>query len=235
MTTAAKVRVTSVHRDLLASRVSWRPVESDVPKAARPAKSKKPGSFQEWKTLVNQLADAVKSLARGSRSLSRANKELEELSVGDWGFADRDRERSMFTKRCQRGCEDLVRMFLEANISPVIIGQFLELIGTRNDRKPDYQLGLLHSKLLGLEFVEERTIERTNEEGEVSVSRETLKINAIDPEKPTARKAYKWSERIRAETVEDFTKTMRHLDEEISELQSAFSRPGFTVDPKTFP
>ena len=235
MTTAATTRITAIHRDLLATRVAWRPPDKEIPKEARPAKSRKPGNFEDWKRFVNQLADTVSGLARGSRSLQRSNSELEELSVGDWGYADRDNERRMFTKRCQRGCEDLVRLFLEANMSPHIIGQFLELTGTRDNQKPDFQLALLYSKLLGLEFVEERTIERTNEDGEVTTDHETIQINTVDPENPSARKPYKWSERIRAESIGDLYKTMQALDRGVGELQSRFNRPGFTVDPKHFP
>lgn len=205
MTTAA-AQITIVHRDLPASR------GPHIENSYRPKNIKKPGGIPEWAGVVRRLARSVERLARFGRRLRNMHREMEGLTPGEYLHQQLDQERDAFIKRTVQGCQELAFVFLETGVGREHLGDFLNHCGMRDNDMPDYGIPLLYSKLMGLEFAEDRTIEHANEEGEVVVDHET------------EHKRYTWAVKLSPAQIEDFAATMEKLQAGLEELQGRFAR-----------
>ena len=206
MTSTRPARTTVTHRDLPASR------GPHIQDEYRPKNIKKPSTTEDWANFVYHVAGVADNLSQHARRLQRTQEELEELAPGDYLYAQLDQERVSAVKRAVKGCQELAFAFLRTGCDREELGDLLNHCGMQQTQTPDYQIPLLYSKLLGLEFAEVRSTERISDAGEVAVAHRT------------ENKRYTWAVKIKEGQIQDFATTMQKLDEDLSELQGRFER-----------
>ena len=176
----------------------------------QPKAPKRPGTMDEWAGFVSRVAAHCESMYRDARVLRAKRAEMINPATRPIARAEAERNFNAALKRASEHAKELAREFLQTGMSREHIQNHLELAGTERDRRPEYPLALLYSKLMGIEFEEQRNVVETDENGQQTT---VLK---------TERKTYCWASLLPAHQVDDFVRTMRAFNENMPALASKF-------------
>jgi hypothetical protein len=181
-----------------------------VHKSYEPKAPKRPGTMEDWAGFVSRVAAHCESMYRDARILRAKRAEMINPATRPIARAEAERNFNAALKRASDHAKELAREFLQTGMSREHIQNHLELAGTDHDRRPEYPLALLYSKLMGLEFEEQRTVLDKDESGkEVSST-------------VTERKKFTWAMELKSNEVDDFFTTLRPLGESLPLLASRF-------------
>ena len=181
-----------------------------VHQSYQPKAPRRPGTMDEWAGFVSRVASHCESMYRDARILRAKRAEMINPATRPIARAEAERNFNAALKRASEHAKELAREFLQTGMSREHLQNHLELAGTERDRRPEYPLALLYSKLMGIEFEEQRTILDKDESGkEVSST-------------VTERKKFTWAMELKSNEVDDFFNTMRPLGEALPMLASKF-------------
>jgi hypothetical protein len=184
--------------------------EPHVEKSYQPQHVKRPGTIEDWGQLVSVLSGHSEALYRDARILRSKRAEALNAKQGSNTQLLAQRDFDAVLKRATDHCRALAHDLLATGMSREHLENFLEQCGTEHDRRPEYAIGLLYSKLMGIEFEEQRNVVETDENGEQHT---VLK---------TERKTYCWASVLPAHQVDDFFLTTRTFAENMPPLSTRF-------------
>lgn len=184
--------------------------EPHVEKSYEPKHVKRPGTIEDWGQFVNVLAGHAEALYRDARILRSKRAEGLNAKPGSNTQMQAQRDFDAVLKRATDHCRALAHDFLATGMTREHIENFLEQCGTEHEHRPEYAIALLYSKLLGIQFEEQRNVVETDENGE---QRTVLK---------TERKTYTWASLLPAHQVDDFFRTTRSFAENMPALSTRF-------------
>ncbi|MGI8422548.1 MAG: hypothetical protein ACR2NO_00250 [Chloroflexota bacterium] len=175
-----------------------------------PKAPKRPGTMEDWEGFVSRVAAHCESMYRDARILRAKRAEMINPATRPIARGEAERNFKAALKRASDHAKDLAREFLQTGMTREHLQNHLELAGTEHDRRPEYPLALLYSKLMGIEFEEQRVVVDKDEAGqEVSTT-------------VTQRKKYTWAMELKSAEVDDFFTTLRPLGEALPMLASRF-------------
>jgi hypothetical protein len=180
----------------------------------QPKAPKRPGTMEEWAGFVSRVASHCESMYRDARILRAKRAEMINPATRPIARGEAERNFNAALKRASEHAKELAREFLQTGMTREHIQNHLELAGTDHDRRPDYPLALLYSKLMGLEFEEQRQVIDKDESGKEVTS--TV----------TERKKFTWAMELKSTEVDDFFNTLRPLGESLPMLASKFRSGG---------
>lgn len=178
----------------------------------KPHTQKRPGTIAEWTEFVSRLAALSQDLYRDARVLIAKRREAAEARPGSRTQIEAQRDFAAVLDRATEHCRNLANAFLTTGMSREHLENHLEQCGTEHERKPEYRIALLYSKLMGIPFREERVRAVANEQGEETV------------ERVIEEKTYCWARGLRPSEVDDFYRTMRAFNEAMPALAAKFRR-----------
>jgi hypothetical protein len=179
-----------------------------------PKNLKRPGTMDEWSGFVQRVAAHCESLARDARIIRSKRAEMNNPTTGPNARKEAERNYAAAMKRASEHAKELAREFLQTGMTREHLENHLELAGTDHDRRPEYNIALLYSKLMGIEFEEQRTVIDKDETGKETSS---VKLE---------RKKYTWALELKPAEVDDFYNTLRPLGEQLPMLASKFRSGG---------
>ena len=179
----------------------------------QPKVQKRPGTIAEWVEFVNRLAQLSEDLSRDARVMIAKRREIAESKPGSINQRQAERDFAAVLKRGTEHCQYLANAFLATGMPRDHLENHLEQCGTERDHRPEYEIALLYSKLMGIPF------------REVHIS---VKEDPAGGEPTTERleedKTFIWAREIRAGQVDDFYRTIGHFHEVIPALAGKFRR-----------
>lgn len=186
--------------------------EPVVLSAYRPRAPKRPGTVAEWTEFVGRLAQLSEDLSRDGRILIAKRREAAEARPGSRVQIEAERDFNAVLGRAVEHCQHLALAFLQTGMPREHLENHLEQCGTERDRKPEYNIALLYSKLMGIPFREERITAIESAPGEAKT------------ERVVEERTLTWARQLKANQVDDFYRTMRHFNEVIPPLAAKFRR-----------
>jgi len=184
--------------------------EPYVHKSYEPKNTKRPGTMADWTAFVGRVAQLCEALYRDARVLRQKRAEAVAPTSGPVTRAEAERNFTATLKRASDHAKELALEFLATGMSREHIENHLELAGTEHDRRPELPIALLYSKLMGIEFEEERQVVEKDANGQDVTTRKV------------ERKKHRWAMELKASEVDDLYNTMRPLGEALPMLATKF-------------
>ena len=185
-----------------------------IHKSYEPKAPKRPGTLEDWAGFVSRVAAHCESMYRDARILRAKRAEMINPATRPIARAEAERNFNAALKRASEHAKELARELLQTGMTREHLENHLELAGTDHDRRPEYNIALLYSKLMGIEFEEQRTVIEKDESGK--------EISSVKVE----RKKYTWALEVKPAEVDDFFNTMRPMGEQLPLLASKFRSGG---------
>jgi hypothetical protein len=164
----------------------------------------------DWTAFVTRAAQQCEALYRDARVLRQKRAEMSSPTSGPVTRAEAERNYTATLKRASEHAKELAHEFLATGMTREHLENHLELAGTERDRRPEYPIALLYSKLMGIEFEEQRAVVEKDEAGK--------EVSSVK----TERKKYRWAMEVKPAEVDDLYNTMRPLGEQLPLLASKF-------------
>jgi hypothetical protein len=198
------------------------PVQRNLPQFTQPVihpsyepkNPKRPGTMEEWSGFVQRVTSHCEALARDARVIRAKRAEMANPTTGPNARKEAERNHGAAMKRASEHAKELAREFLQTGMTREHLENHLELAATEHDRRPELNIALLYSKLMGIEFEEQRSVVEKDEAGKETVS---VKVE---------RKKYTWALELKPNEVDDFYNTLRPLGEQLPLLASKFRSGG---------
>jgi hypothetical protein len=178
----------------------------------KPRVQKRPGTIADWMELVSRLAHLSNELARDGRILVTKRREAAQARPRSRAQREAERDFDAVLQRAVEHCRHLANALLATGMSREHLENHLEQCGTERERKPEYAIALLYSKLMGIPFREERLLQVHNRQGDLVT------------ERVAQERAMCWARELRPAEVDDFYRTMRAFSEAMPPLAARFRR-----------
>ena len=188
--------------------------EPHVHQSYAPKTQKRPGTMDEWTNLATRIAGHIDALYRDARIMRSKRAEAADPRNGAITRAEAERNFTATLKRASDHAKELARDLLATGMAREHIQNHMELTATDHNRRPELPIALLYSKLMGIEFEEERTILEKDEQGK---DRSYVKKE---------RKKVCWAMEVKPSDVDDLVLTLRPLSEQMPAVVSKFRSGG---------
>jgi len=185
-----------------------------IEKSYAPKTQKRPGTMEEWAGFVTRVAAHIDSLYRDSRILRSKRAEAIDPRNGNVTRPESERNFTATLKRASDHSKELARELLSTGMTREHLQNHIELTATDHNRRPEVPIALLYSKLMNIEYEENRT---TIEKDEAGQEHSSIK---------TERKHACWAMELKSSEVDDFFQTLRPIAEQMPAVVSKFKSGG---------
>jgi hypothetical protein len=185
-----------------------------VDKSYAPKTQKRPGTMDEWTNLATRIAGHIDALYRDARILRSKRAEAADARNGAITRAEAERNFAATLKRAADHAKELARDLLATGMSREHLQNHMELTATDHNRRPELPIALLYSKLMGIEYEEDRAVVERDEQGQ---DRSYVR---------TERKKSCWAMEVKGSEVDDMFQTLRPLSEQMPTVVSKFRSGG---------
>jgi hypothetical protein len=184
--------------------------EPKVEKSYEPKTQKRPGTMDEWSGFVQRVTSHIDALYRDSRVLRQKRADMNNPTNGPITRREAESNFTATLKRASDHAKELARELLSTGMDREHLQNHLELSATERDRRPEIPLALLYSKLMGIEFEEERRVVERDERGQEN--------SYLKKE----RRSCWWAKEVKPSDVDELYLTLRPLAEQLPGLASKF-------------
>jgi hypothetical protein len=185
-----------------------------IDKSYAPKTQKRPGTTDEWTGLVQRIAGHIDAMYRDARILRSKRAEAIDPRNGAVTRGEAERNFTATLKRAADHGKELARELLSTGMAREHIQNHMELTATDHDRRPEIPIALLYSKLMGIEFDEDKRVVEKDASGQ-----EQSYVK-------TERRKHLWAMELKPGEVDELYQTLRPLSEIMPTVVSKFRSGG---------